>query len=175
MNKFIILCTAILGLANVYAFDGIVGETFKGVGYVLFGDSAYERCHNSHTTVVVGNSPYVTQLYRSGYNNYYSRPQLVVQVPEPQPVQQVVVQQQQVVEQYPVVTRTVEQKPAVPVYYQNNVRQSATYVEPQPEKVSVTQVSQPTRVWVPARYENRTTAEGITIRVKVEGHYVTTY
>lgn len=168
MKKIITLCVAIFGVASIYAFDGVVGETLKGVGYVLFGDNAYNHCHHSgHTTVVVGNSPYVTPLYRSGYNNYYQRPQLVVQVPEPQPVvQQVVVQQ-------PVVTQTVEQKSAVPVYYQNEVRQ--TYVEPQPEKVSVTQVSQPTRVWVPARYENRTTAEGITIRVKVEGHYVMTY
>lgn len=161
MNKIIVLCMAVLGMANVYAFDGVVGETLKGVGYVLFGDNIHNQCHHgSHTTVVVGNSPYVTQLYRSGYNNYYSQPRLVVQVPQ-QPVQQVVVQQQ-VVEQYPSATQVTETR-------------SSVYTEYQPEKVSVTQVAQPTRVWVPERYESRTTAEGITIRVKVEGHYVMTY
>ena len=142
MKKIMVLAVAAIAINNVFAFDGVVGETLKGVGYVLFGDNIQRRCYvDHHTTVVVGNTPYVTDLYRSGYNNYYYRPKLVVRVPDPQPVQQVVVEQ--------VTTPT--------------------------DKVSVTQVANPTRVWVPTRYETRTTAEGLTIRVKIPGHYVMTY
>lgn len=154
MKKIMVLAVAAIAINNVFAFDGVVGETLKGVGYVLFGDNIQRRCYvDHHTTVMVGNTPYVTDLYRSGYNNYYYRPKLVVRVPDPQPVQQVVVEQ---------VT--------TPTYYTEQ-----TVVTAPTDKVSVTQVANPTRVWVPTRYETRTTAEGLTIRVKIPGHYVMTY
>ena len=171
MNKIIKVVIIAAGLicgGAASAFDGVVGETLKGAGYILFGDQVYHsRCcqHSScrghvcqYYNTTVYNMSYVTRracvtdMYRYGTNV----------------VAQELARQQ--------AEREAMLRAAAAVQVQQSTIVRPVISQPSAEsKVSVTQISQPTRVWIPARTEYTTTAEGVTVQVRIPGHYVMSY
>jgi len=174
MKKIMIAAVAaVCVVGTTFGFDGIIGETFKGVGYCLFGDNIHPRVTvvnaapayvaPTYATTVVHPQQAVAYAQVGGYPTamYGYTPTAAAYAPVrpayvpptyyvPQPI-------------------TCGSAPVQQTY--SNAQQAA----PQRQGVSLTQIAKPTQVKVPSRVVNYTTTEGVNLDITVREHTIETY